>query len=87
MLVPLLICFLVFGIALDSLSAWMKMRVNEELPEDRRLSWWSRNYRQVNQVYGDQHPDSILPDLNRYGGYLVMALFAASILVGILSRD
>jgi hypothetical protein len=60
--------------------------VNEELHEDRRLSWWSRNYRQVNRIYGERHPESILPDLNRYAGYLAIALFAAMILLGITSR-
>jgi hypothetical protein len=87
MVVALLVCFLVLGIPLDVLSIWMKMRVNEELPEDQRLSWWSRNYRQVERIYGEQHPDSVLPDLSRYVGYLVMALFAAFILVGIIQRD
>jgi hypothetical protein len=87
MLIPLLVCLLVVGIVVDVISVWMKMRVNEELPEDRRLSWWSRDYRQVNRIYSEQHPDSILPNLNRYGGYLAMALFATIALAGILQRN
>jgi hypothetical protein len=86
MLVALFICVFVFGIALDVLSIWMKTRVNEDLPRSSRLTWWSRNYRQVERIYGQQHPDSILPDLSRWGGYLVMALLASLILVGIISR-
>jgi hypothetical protein len=87
MFVASLVCFLVLGISLDVLSIWMKMRVNEALPQDRHLTWWSRNYRQVERIYGEQHPDSVLPDLSRYGGYLTMALFVAMILVGIIQRD
>jgi hypothetical protein len=86
MVVVLIVCILALGIPLDVLSIWMKIRVNEALPEDRRLSWWSRNYRQVERIYGEQHPESVLPDLSRYAGYLVMALFAALILVGIIQR-
>jgi hypothetical protein len=86
MVVVLIVCILALGIPLDVLSIWMKIRVNEALPEDRRLSWWSRNYRQVERIYGEQHPESVLPDLSRYAGYLVMALFAALILVRIIQR-
>lgn len=86
MVAALLACILALGIPLDVLSIWMKVRVNEELPEDRRLSWWSRNYRQVERIYGEQHPDSVLPDLSRYAGYLVITLFVALILVGIMQR-
>ena len=68
------------------LSTWMQIRVNEELPEERQLSWWFRNYRQVERIYRAQHPDSIVPDLTRYGTYLVMALFATMILVAIIQR-
>jgi hypothetical protein len=87
MLVPLVVCFVVVGIALDVVSIWMKTRVNEGLPADRRLSWWSRNYRLVERIYGEQHPDSVLPDLSRYGGYLAVVLFVVTVLVGIASRD
>jgi hypothetical protein len=64
----------------------MKVRVNEELPEDRQLSSWSRNFEEVRRLYREQHPDSILPDLNRYGYYLALALMAAMILLGISSK-
>jgi hypothetical protein len=86
MLVFLFICVWVLLTPLWILSTWMKIRVNEELPEDRRLSWWSRNYRQVERIYREQHPDSIVPDLTRYGGYLTLALFAAIVLVRIIQR-
>jgi hypothetical protein len=64
----------------------MKMHINEELPEDQRLSWWSRNYREVNRIYSERHPDSVLPDLNQYGYYLALALMAGMILLAITSR-
>jgi hypothetical protein len=85
MFLALLICFLIVGIATDFLSVWMKMQVNQQLPEDQRLSWWSRNYRQVNKLYGTQNPDSILPDLNRGGTVVVIALFAAMIVTSIVA--
>jgi|SRR5579872_602994 len=87
MLVSLIVCFFVVGIALDIVSPWMKIQVNRKLPADRRLSWWSRNYRQLERIYSEQHPDSSLPESSRYGSYLAVNLFAAMILVGILSRD
>ena len=87
MFVSLLISFLIVGIAIDILSVHMKMRVNADLPVDRRLSWWSRSYRQVNRLYSEQHPDSILPDLNRFGGYVALALFGATLIVSLLARD
>ena len=87
MTVVLLICFLVFGIAIDSLSVWMKIRVNERLPEDRRLTWWSKNYGQVNRLYAQQQPNSILPDLNRAGMFLVIALFVTLIVTSFVIRN
>jgi len=86
-MVILLICIVVFGIVTDGLSIWMKTRVNEELPEGSRLSWWSRDYRQINQSYGKLHPDSILPDLNGWCGYLVLALVGVLIVVGFIQRN
>ena len=74
------------GIPLDILSMWMKARVNEDLPEDQKLSWWTRNYREVNRLYGEQHPESVLPDLNRYAYYIALGLMAIMILLGISSR-
>jgi hypothetical protein len=87
MFVSLVACFFVVGIPVDIVSTWMKIRLNEELPTDRRLSWWSRNYRQVERMYRERHPDSLLPDLSRYGGYFAVSLFAAMILMGLLSRN
>lgn len=86
MLFFLFICAAVLLTPLWILSTWMKIRVNDELPENRQLSWWSRNYREVERVYREQHPDSIVPDLTRYGGYLVIALFVAMILVSIFAK-
>ena len=80
----LIISVFVVGIPLNILSIWMKMRVNENLPEDRRLSWWSRNFRDVERIYGEQHPQSVLPDLSRYGSYLTIALLAAAVLVSFI---
>jgi hypothetical protein len=87
MLILLLICFVVAGIALDGINVWMKLRVNEALPKDQRLSWWSRDYRRINKFYEGQRPDSVLPDVSRFGGYLVLALFVATFAVSMLSRD
>jgi uncharacterized iron-regulated membrane protein len=84
MVIVLIVCILAAGISLDALQIWMKRRVNENLPEDRRLSWWSRNYRQVERIYEERHPESILPGLSRYGGYLVLALLAAAVLVSLV---
>lgn len=86
MVLLLFICIVIFGIVTDGLSIWMKLRANEELPEGRRLSWWSRNYREVNQSYGKLHPDSVLPDLNAWCGYLVLALVGGLIVVGLIQR-
>ena len=52
----------------------MKLRVKAELSEDRRLSWWHRDFRQVHLIYSERHPESVLPDLNRYGVYLLLIL-------------
>jgi hypothetical protein len=86
MTIALVVCFVAFAIPLDILCVWMKKRVNEELPEDLRLSWWSRNYRQVERLYGEQNPDSILPDLSRYGYYVALALMGVMVLLAVTSR-
>jgi len=61
----------------------MMRRVNEQLSADKRLSWWSRNYRQVNKFYAERFPASMLPTLQRGITVLVFALFAMMILTGI----
>ncbi|MGA7402787.1 MAG: hypothetical protein WCC99_05325 [Candidatus Sulfotelmatobacter sp.] len=86
-MIALLVCFIVLVIPLNVLSLWMKARVNEELPDDQQLSLLSRDYSKVNRLYGEQHPDSILPSLNGYGYYLAVALMAAMILLGFTSRS
>jgi len=83
---PILICLVVVGIFVNAISIWMKVRVNEELPEDRRLSWWSRDFREVNRLYRGKHPDSSLPDLDQYGGYFLYGLVAVVIVIGIMQR-
>jgi len=83
MLLAFFICIFVLGVPLDILSIWMKMRVNQALPENERLSWWSRNYWRVEDIYSEQDPDSILPKVSRYGGFLILALLIASFLLSI----
>lgn len=51
MIVLPFICVLILGLVSDALFVSIKIRINERLPEDRRLSWWWRDYRQVNRVY------------------------------------
>jgi hypothetical protein len=83
MLLALFLCIFALGVPLDVLSIWMKMHVNKELPEEERLSWWSRNYWKVEDIYSEQHPDSVLPKISRYGGFLILALLAAAFLLGL----
>jgi hypothetical protein len=87
MLLALFICIFALGIPLDVLSIWMKMRVNKELPEGERLCWRSRNYRKVEDTYSEQHPDSILPKVSRYGGFIILALLIAAFLLSISLKD
>jgi hypothetical protein len=87
MVVFLFICIFVLGIPLNFLSMWMKMSVNENLPDESRLSWWSRDFREVERIYGEQNPDSILPDLSRYGSYVLIALLLAAFLAGFMLKQ
>ena len=64
----------------------MKARVNERLPEDQQTSWWFRDYWRVYRLYEEQNPDSILPDLCRYGYYFALALMAVMILLALSHR-
>jgi hypothetical protein len=41
---------------------------------------------EIQRIYREQHPDNIVQDLTRYGRFVVMALFAAIILLGINSE-
>jgi hypothetical protein len=83
----LAVCFVVFAVPLDFLSLGMRMRVNEELPEDRQVPGWPRNYRRVEQIYGEQHPNSVIPGLSLYGRYTTLGLMGAIILLAITSRS
>jgi hypothetical protein len=84
--IALLVCFVVIGLPLDFLSLWMRVRVNEQLPEDRQVPWWPRNYRRVEVLYGEQNPHSLMPSLSQYGRYAALALTGAMILLAITSR-
>jgi len=84
--IALLVCFILVAIPLNILSVWIKPRVNERLPEDQRTSWWYRDYSRVYGLYEEQNPDSILPNLSRYGYYLLLALTAIMILLGLSLR-
>jgi hypothetical protein len=64
----------------------MKIRVNEQRVEGQQLSWWSRNFREVNRMYREQYPNSILPTLDRYLGYVLYALFAGAVLTGAILK-
>jgi hypothetical protein len=65
----LLGCFLVVGLSANIISISMKIRVNDRRPHDQKLSWWSRDFREVNRAYRECYPESVLPDVDRYGGY------------------
>lgn len=87
MLVPVFMSLVVLGIINNAISATMKFRVNARRFDDQKLSWWSRDFREVNRAYRECYPDSVLPDLDRYSYYLLLALFVALLLIGVLSRD
>jgi len=61
MTIALLVCFLIVAALIGLVSRWMRARVNQELPEDSQVSWWSHDDRRVEQIYSEQHPDSVLP--------------------------
>ena len=66
----------------NGIAISMMVRVNERLPEGRKLSWWRRDYDgKLNRVYREHFPDSILPDLENYFGYTAIALIAVFVLV------
>jgi hypothetical protein len=58
----------------------------KNFPEDRQLPWWSRNDRRVEQIYGQQNPGSVVPNLSRYCRYIALALMGVIILLSISSR-
>jgi len=78
-MIILIVCFVVFGLILDVLFLIMKTTVNDRLPEDRKLSWWGHDFRQVNRNYREFFPDSSLPDVAGALWYGLLALFVVSI--------
>jgi hypothetical protein len=75
-----IVAFLIFGVVTSASSTVMKMRVNDRVPEDERFSWWSRNYADVGRKYRQLFPDSVLPDIARYSGWISLLLLAAGVL-------
>jgi hypothetical protein len=87
MSVFLIICLLVLAISLNTSHILMKYRLNSTLPEDQRFSWWSRDFREVSDAYRKGFPDSVLPDIDQYGGYAIWAFFAVLVFLSLLSRS
>jgi len=75
-----IVAFLIFGLVTDATSTMMKMQVNDKLPEAERFSWWARNYSTIGRKYPEVYPDSLLPDLARYSGWVCIFLLAAAVL-------
>lgn len=86
MAIALLGCFLVVAAVIGPVSMWMRVRVNEELPEDSQVPLWSRDYRRVEEIYSQQHPDSVIPEVSRYGRYLAMTMIGVMILLGLTAK-
>lgn len=87
MLLALLVCLLVLGLVSNAIFVTMKIRVNATRPDDQKLSWWSSGFREVNRAYREYDPDSVMPDLDQYGAYVLYALFAAMVLVSMTSKS
>ena len=83
----LLVALFAIVVALNVLSLWMKTRANEKLSEKNRLSLWSTDTQGVERIYGEQHPDSVLPELFRYGRYLGYSLGTAAILAVLILKN
>jgi len=84
--IALFIGFVVIAIPSGLLSLWMRVRVNAQLPEDRQVPWWSKDYGRIEELYAEQNPDSRIPILGQYGRYAALALMGAMILLGITSK-
>jgi hypothetical protein len=79
LIVPALLLNFVLGI----LHVFMKVSVNLDLPEGKKLSWWARNdYGLVRRTYAVHNPNSILPDVSMAGWYLMIVLVIAAALAG-----
>jgi hypothetical protein len=70
------------------LSASMLARVNERLPEDQKLAWWRRDiyWGKVNDLYREQSPKSVLPDLEGNLRAAVLILFVIVFFILLWSR-
>lgn len=79
-----IVVFLIFGLVTDVASTVMKTQVNDKLPEGERFSWWARNYSAVGRKYREFYPDSLLPDLARYSGWVCLFLLVAAVLSSFL---
>ena len=77
---------IVLGVINTAASAAMKMQVNARIPEDERLSWWSRDFSEVGRRYREIFPRSPLPNIARYSGWICLVLVAA-IVFGSLWRE
>jgi hypothetical protein len=87
----LVVIFLALGVAIpgvisDVATVSMKRRINQGLSEGSRLTWWSRNYAEVNRMYRESYPESRLPDIAQYCGYVAGAFFAALVLSAFIFR-
>jgi hypothetical protein len=80
------IAFLVFGVVTSAASTVMQIRVNDRVPKDERFSWWSRNYAEVGRKHRELFPDSPLPDIARYSGWVCLLLLAIGVLNSLLDR-
>jgi hypothetical protein len=83
-LLVLLVCFMLVGLAADRTTSYMRSHLNGHLSQDRKLPPWPRSYRRVNTLYEEQNPASILPRLSRGCGYLMIALFVVMVLTGLV---
>jgi hypothetical protein len=82
-MVFLFLILFAIGIIDTVLSVSMMVRVNGRLPNGHKLAWWRReNYwGKVNRLYGEHFPESILPGLESYLSYTVIAFLVILVLV------
>ena len=62
------------------------MQVNDRVSEDERFSWWSRNYAEVGRKYQELFPDSPLPDIAGYSGWICLLVLAVGVVVSFLEK-
>jgi hypothetical protein len=70
----LLIAFVVFGVINNAILVRMKTRINS-LTGDK-VSWWQKDFY---LRYGQISPESVLPAIARFSGWLCMGLVIAMI--------